>query len=160
MAAEFYAHVTYLLATQQINLATDPFKVILLGEAAGGGYAFDGTQQHVDPGSGGAASVSGNELTATNYGSGFGGTGRLTASRTTVEDAANSRTRLVFSNLTWPSLGGALNDTIDAAVVVKEGTSDTDSLLIAYWPLSSTTTTGKDFVLVMDSVNGNMQILS
>lgn len=159
MPAAFYTHAAYLVATKQLDLVSDPLKVLLLG-VSGGGYAFDPAHEFVDPGGAGPTSVAANELAASGYAGGFGGAGRKAAARTAAEDASARRVRILFSNLTWTDLGGAANDTVVGAVLVAERTTDADSLLVAYWPLPPTLTAGRDFVLVADSVNGNLQLLA
>lgn len=54
-------------------------------------------------------------------------------------------------------MGGAVNQTIAAAVLIKEGaTNDTTSKLIVYFDLTDTPTNGSDVTLTFDSTAGNI----
>jgi hypothetical protein len=159
VVASFYTHAAFLLSTKRLDLINDPLKILLLGSAAGG-YVFNAAHQFIDPGINGPTSVKTNELIATNYVRGFGGSGRKSVSRTCVEDSTLNRVRVLFSNVTWPAIGGGgQNDTVVGAVLVLEQTSDADSLLIAYWDLPPLATAGRDVIFIADSINGNLQLL-
>ena len=158
MNAGFYTHAAYLITTKQLNLASDPLSIMLVGTAEGG-YQFSAAHRWVDPGVSDNTSPLYNELQATNYAGGHSGTGRESLLRTVVEDDSNSRIRFIFTNVTWPAIGGTVNDTIAAAIVYSPGSADSTSVLVAYWPLTEQATAGEDFTLIMDSVAGNMQAL-
>lgn len=106
-----------------------------------------------------STNLTANEIAATNYAGGFGGAGRKTATGVTVsQNNSLPGAKVVLNNLTWTALGGATNDTIGAAVVIKEGTADSDSIPIAFWDITDTPTNGGDFTLTMDATNGNIQL--
>lgn len=105
-----------------------------------------------------STSLTAAEIAATNYTGGFGGAGRKTATGVTVtQNNALPGAKVVLSNLTWTALGGATNDTVGAAVLIKEGTADSDSIPITFWDLTDTPTNGGDFTLSFDATNGNIQ---
>lgn len=158
MNASFYTHAAYLIATKHLDLTNDALQVMLVGMSFGG-YTFSASHRWVDPGASDATSPLYNELVATNYAGGFGGDGRQALTRTAVEDTTSNRIRLVSPNLFWSALGGATTDTIAAAIVISPGSSDADSLLVAYWPLTQEVVNGQDYTLIMDSVAGNLQLL-
>lgn len=105
----------------------------------------------------GAGSAGATEITATGYTRGFGGAGRKSASTTFAEQDANNRAIVLVGDITWTALGGAVNDTVGFAVLVKEGSSDADSELIAVFDLTDTPTNGSDFTLDFDGTNGNLR---
>lgn len=96
-----------------------------------------------------------NEIVATNYTGGFNGAGRKAVTATAATTATGSK--VTFSNLTWTALGGTTNDTVGAAVLVKEVTTNADSLPVAYWDIADTPTNGSDFTLSFDGTNGNLR---
>lgn len=107
---------------------------------------------------GGASDAADAEITATNYTSGWGGSGRKTATITSADDATNDRAVLIIADVTWTSLGGAANDTVVGAILIKEGgANDTTSRLIAYFDVTDTTTNGGDMTLDFDGTNGNIR---
>jgi hypothetical protein len=117
------------------------------------GYTYDPDHDVVDP------SVGSNEIVATGYTAGWGGAGRMAATITFEEQDANNRAVVKIANLTWTALGGTTNDTIGAAILVKEGaTNDTNTKLIAYLDVTDTPTNGGDVTLSFDATNGNIQI--
>lgn len=90
----------------------------------------------------GLLAVSGaTECAATNYAR------KTTSSRTVTKDTANDRANLDFANITWTALGGAVNETVRAAFVYKEGGSDALRRLISVHELTATPTNGGDFTL-------------
>jgi hypothetical protein len=129
-------------------------KVMLVGSE----YTYDPDHDFVA--AGGANDPDDAEIDATNYTRGFGGAGRKAATLTFVEQDASNRAVVRIADLTWTALGGALNDTIEGAILIKEGASDADSKLIAYFDLPTTPTNGSDFVLDFDPVDGNIRFTS
>lgn len=105
----------------------------------------------------GAGSPGATEITATNYTRGFGGAGRKGATTTFAEQDANNRAIVLVGDITWTALGGAVNDTVGFACLVKEVSSDADSELIAVFDLTDTPTNGSDFSLDFDGTNGNLR---
>jgi hypothetical protein len=107
---------------------------------------------------GGASDAVDAEITATNYTRGWGGAGRKTVTVTIAEQDANDRAVVIIADVTWTALGGATNDTVVAAVLIKEGgANDTTSRLIAYFDITDTPTNGSDLTLDFDGTNGNIQ---
>jgi hypothetical protein len=113
--------------------------------------------EYVDEG--GGSDILDAEITATNYSGGWAGTSRkaFTTSRQWTLDTSNDLSWFDAADpATWSSLGGATNDTIDAAILIRKGTSDdTDALVILYidtveaatYPELPYTTNGGDFTL-------------
>lgn len=97
------------------------------------------------------------EITATNYTRGFGGAGRKAATTSFAEQDASNRAICIIGDITWTALGGAVNDTVKFACLVKEVSSDADSELIAVFDLTSTPTNGSDYSLDFDASNGNLR---
>lgn len=154
MASGWYNRALKEVSDRTLDL-TGTLKVLLVGT----GYTYDPDHDFI---SSGAGTVGANEISATNYTGGFGGSGRNSVTLSFSEQDANNRAVMIFSpsSLTWTALGGAANDTIAAAVVVKEGTSDADSKLIAYLDVTDTTTNGTDIQLTFDATNGNLRLLA
>lgn len=152
MASFWYNKAVQEVLTGAIDLDSNTLKVMLVNST----YTPNNDDDVVD--AGGASDAVDAEITATNYTRGWGGAGRKTASITITEQDANNRAVVVFSDITWTALGGATNDTVVGAILIKEGgANDTTSRLIAYWDLSDTATNGGNFVLSMDATNGNLR---
>lgn len=152
------ASFVYNLAAKEIvdgtiDLDTDTIKVMLLGTSAAT-YAPDRDHDVIDNGGNDTTDPSFCEAVATNYTGGFAGAGRKTATIAVVEDDANDRAKVNITDLTWTALGGASNDTITAAILIKEVTNDTASRLIAYLDFTNTPTNGSDFTLDFDGTDG------
>jgi len=97
---------------------------------------------------GGASDAIDAEITATNYTGGFAGAGRKAlGGKAWAQDDANDRAEFDANDLTWSAIGGAANDTIVGAIIIKEITDDTQSRLIAYIDHADTTTNGGDFTI-------------
>jgi hypothetical protein len=101
------------------------------------------------------------EIVCTGYTGGFAGAGRKSlASKTITQDDPNDR--VVFDaadftgGTTWSSLGNGTNATIAGAIVIKEVTADTDSLLICYLDFTESTlaTNSSDVDLTFHATNG------
>ncbi len=102
--------------------------------------------------------ISGDETTATGYTGGFAGADRLTTTVVTTEQTANNRVVCIFQDKTWTAIGGASNDTLEAALVLKEVSTDADSFPIAYLEFTSTlVTNGSDILVDMDGTDGNLR---
>ena len=64
----------------------------------------------------------------------------------------------IIDDLTWTSLGGAANNTLGFAVLLREITSDALSVPIAYFQFTSNlTTNGSDVLVNMDGVDGQVR---
>jgi len=121
-----------------LNWVSDDIRVGLITGASVPGGALDPDLNDVA----GLLAVSGvAECAATNYAR------KTTSSRSATKDTVNDRVNMDFANLTWTSLGGAVNETVRAAFVYKEGASDAARRLIAVFELTATPTNGGDFTV-------------
>lgn len=118
--------------TASINLSTDTLKIMLLKST----YTPDQDHQFV-------SSLSANECDATGYTGGFAGAGRKTlASKTVAVDNTNNRAKFDAADpSTWTSLGGASNNTLRYAAIIKEITNDAASKVICILDFGSNGTT-------------------
>ena len=128
-----------------IDYLVDTIKVLLVSTATA--YTYNPDDDVVD--AGGANDVVDAESNVTNYTRGWGGSGRKTlASKTITVNDANNRVEVDAADVTWTALGGGTNQTLEAAVVIKEGgANDTTSRLLAYLDPSNVTTNGGDITL-------------
>lgn len=141
------------IADGTIDLDTDTLKVMLIG--TGTAYTPDRDDDFVDEG--GANDPIDAELNGVSgYTRGFGNAGRKTASVTVEVDKANDRAEVDIADLTWTALG--TGDTIAAAILIKEGTDDTDTKLIAYFDVTDTPTNGGDITLDFDAAEGAIRL--
>ena len=149
MASLVYNTAAKEMWDDTVDLLNDPIKVALLGTATV--YSPNVDDDVAD--TGGAADALDAEISATNYTGGWGGAGRKTlASKTITADKTNDRAEFDAADVTWTSLGGAANATIEAAILIKEGVAnDTTTRLIAYIDLTNTTTDGSNFSIQWDA---------
>lgn len=150
MASGMYNRALKEITDRTLDITTG-CKVMLVNST----YTYDPDNDFVA--AGGANDPDDAEITATNYARGFGGAGRKAATLTFVEQDANNRAVIRIADLTWTALGGATNDTVEGAILIKEGTSDADSKLVAYFDLPTTPTNGSDVVLDFDGTDGNIR---
>lgn len=150
MASGNYNRATKEIIDRTLDITTG-CKIMLVGSE----YTFNPDDDFID--AGGANDPVDAEIDATNYVRGFGGAGRKAATITFQEQDANNRAVVKIADLTWTALGGALNDTVEAAVLIKEVSADTDSKLITYFDLPTTPTNGSDFTLDFDATDGNIR---
>lgn len=150
MASGMYNRALKEIVDRTLDITTG-CKVMLVNST----YTYDPDNDFVV--AGGASDPDDAEITATNYTRGFGGAGRKAATLTFVEQDANNRAVVRIADLTWTALGGATNDTVEGAILIKEGTSDADSKLIAYFDLPTTPTNGSDVILDFDGTDGNIR---
>lgn len=111
------------------------------------GYTFSKNHDGVND-------LSGGECDATNY-------IRKSATVTVSWDSSNSRVEFVIDDITWSSLGGASNNTLDALVLYIENNAGDDSLNIplAYIEFSSSQVTdGQNFVADFNGTDGNIRL--
>lgn len=155
MASGFYNKGLYEIISGTIDLDTDTLKLMLVDTS----YTFDADHEVVDNGASNATDPSHNEIVATNYTAGFGGAGRKTVTITGQENDTNNRADFALADVTWTALGGASNDTIGGAILIKENTNDTDSRLIAFFDLTDTPTNGSDITLDFNTLaaGGNLR---
>lgn len=133
-----------------VDLDTDTLKLMLIKS----GYSFDPDQTDV-------TTLAASECDATNYAGGFGGGGRKTVTVTSQQNNTNNEYDWAIADLTWTALGGAANNTLIGAALIKEITNDAGSLPIAYFEFgSSFTTNGSDVTLDFLALGsrGNMRI--
>jgi len=153
MATFVYNKAAAEIFDGSIDLDTDTLKVMLVDDS----YSPDRDDDVVDEG--GAGDAESAEITATNYARAWGGAGRKTPSISVSEQDANDRAVAIIADLTWTALGGAVNDTVAGAILIKEGdANDTTSRLIAYFDIADTPTNGSDFILDFDAADGNIRI--
>jgi hypothetical protein len=152
MASFCYNKAIADILTGAIDMDSNTLKVMLVNST----YTPNRDDDVVD--AGGASDALDAEITATNYTKGWGGSGRKTATVTVAEQDASDRAVVIIADITWTALGGATNDTVVAAILIKEGGSnDTTSRLIAYFDITDTPTNGSDLTLDFDGTNGNIQ---
>jgi hypothetical protein len=92
------------------------------------------------------SALSSAELSGTGYVGGFAGAGRKTlGSKSFAADNANNQVTFAGANMTWTAINAG---TAQAAVLIKENTTDADSILIAYLDAASPyVTNGGDMTL-------------
>jgi len=100
--------------------------------------------------------VASDELSATGYDGGFGGVSRRTPTgRVLRRDNGNNRLVFDFDDLTFPDLGGNVNETNDVVtgyIIAEERTDDTDSPIVGFLDLSDNRpTNGSDITLSTDA---------
>lgn len=133
------------------DLGVTAMKVLLRATATT--YTFNNDHTAVD--AGGANDLVDSEINCTNYTRGWGGAGRQTASISlgVAADAVN----IIITDITWTSLGGAANQTIDGATLIKEGVAnDTTSVPIADFNVTNKSTNGGNVTLDF-SPTGNIR---
>lgn len=137
----------YRIAVGTLNLSTDVLKLMLVNSS----HVAVKTDVFV-------SGVVSSEIAATGYTGGFGGAGRLSMGRSIAKDTTANKVRVIFAaDAGFGAIGGALNDTVAGAWLIKEMTNDAGSLLVAYLSLASPIpTNGSTFTLTRDSVNGNL----
>lgn len=131
-------------AQADLDIGADTFKVMLLRDSTGADKDLNFVQSFITAGC--------LECNATNYTGGWGGAGRKTITLAAAEDDTNDRANITASgSITWTALGGAANNTITGALLIKEITDDTASPVVAYFDLVDTPTNGGDFTLTWGS---------
>lgn len=131
-------------AKGNLQIGTHTFKVMLCKASTGNSVDLNTIADFTGAGC--------TEADATNYTGGFAGAGRKTATLASAEDDTNDRANITITgSLTWTALGGASNNTITAALLVREITNDAGSTVVAFLDLTDTPTNGGDFVLTWAS---------
>jgi hypothetical protein len=154
MASGFYNKGLLEVTDGTIVLGSTTLKLMLVDT----GYTFDPDHDVIDNGANNSTDPSFNEIVATNYTGGFGGSGRKTLTITSQENDTNNRADYAIADVTWTALGGGTNDTIGGAIIIKEGTNDTDSRLIGYFDLTDTPTNGSDVTLDFNTLGAGGNI--
>lgn len=133
-----------------IDLDSDTLKIMLIQS----GYTYDPDQTDV-------TTLAASEATCTGYTGGFGGAGRKVATVTSQQNNTQNEWDWAIANLTWTGLGGAVNNTLIGAAIIKEVTNDAGSFPVAYFEFSSSfTTNGSDVTLSFLALasRGNLRI--
>lgn len=143
IANAFFNRAARRILDGNLNLSTSTLKAMLVDS----GYTFDRDHDFVGSGAG---TPGGEELSGTGYVAGFGGAGRKTlANKVFSEDDANDRGEMDCDDITWTAINAG---TAAALIVVKEGTSDADSELIAFFDSGfPKTTNGGDLTAQVDA---------
>jgi len=111
-----------------------------------------------DPDESSLTTFAASEANCTGYTGGFAGAGRKAATITLSEQTANNRVVTIIGDLTWTALGGASNNTLRYAVILREVTNDAASIPIAFLQFTSDlTTNGSDVLSDFDGTNGNIR---
>lgn len=111
-----------------------------------------------DPDESSLTTFAASEADCTGYTGGFSGAGRKAATITLTEQTASNRVVTIITDLTWTGLGGASNNTLAYAVLLREVTNDAASIPIAYLNFSANVTTnGSDILVDFDGTNGNLR---
>lgn len=140
MSSFIYDYAKKGILDGSIDLLGDTLKVMLVKAS----YTPNQADQFLDVA--GTNDLSDDEIVATDYAGTFGGAGRKTlASKAVNVDTTNHRATFDAADLLWAGLGGATNDTPVAAVIIKEVTTDADSIPIAYIDTADLTTNDNDF---------------
>ena len=128
-----------------LNLTTDTLRVMLMGS----GYT-------PNPDSSFVSQISSAEATGTGYVGGFGGSGRkLLVNPVVTTNTAQDRAELSFDTVTWSTVSVGV---VQYVVVLKPGTSDADSTLVAWLHFVPAATSGADLRLVSSSA-GMLQLV-
>lgn len=117
MASGFYNVAKKGFADGTEDWDTNAYKVMLVTAT----YTFD-------PDHAVLTSIT-NELSGTGYTGGFGGSGRKALTASVVQDDANDRAELDAVDISWTAINAGI---IGALIVIREVTSDADSIPIAY----------------------------
>jgi len=144
MADVFFNKPKHLILSESLKLSTDTLKVLLVSTATA--YSPNVDDKLIN--AGGANDIIDAETNVTNYTRGFGNSGRKTlASKTFNVDDTNDRGEMKAADITWTALGNGTNQTVEAAILVKEVTDDTDSFQIGYYDFANFVTSGANFTL-------------
>ena len=144
MASGSYQRNVAKMLDGTIAFLTDTIKVLLVSTATA--YTYDPDHEFID--AGGANDIVDAEANVTNYTRGFAGAGRKTlASKTLTANDTSNRVELDAADVVWTALGGASNQTLAAAVVLKEITNDAASRMFAYLDFTDVATNGGDVTL-------------
>lgn len=111
-----------------------------------------------DPDESSLSTFASSEADCTGYTGGFGGGGRKSATVTLTEQTGSNRVVTIIADLTWSGLGGASNNTLRYAVLLREITNDAASVPICFLQFGSDiTTNGSDLAVDFDGSNGNLR---
>lgn len=153
MANFIFTPAMNLVVAGSLPLNTSTYKVMLLNAALTTGSNQANTA---------VSSFDTNEIGTTinpvdNYGRGFNGNGRKVVTLSLTSNTTNPVGVIFSANITWTALGGTINDTIRGCALIKEVTTDADSIPIAYWDISpAVTTNGSNFTITITPTTGNI----
>jgi hypothetical protein len=132
-----------LKATSGYDMDAAGYKIMLLKST----YTPNGDHQFV-------SSLSSAECDATNYTGGYGGAGRKTLSGQTLTYNTSTDRVILDANdpAAWTALGGAANNTLRYAAIIKEVTSDAASPVFAVLDFGTDyNTNGGDFSVTFNA---------
>lgn len=128
----------HLLMTKSIDLVNDSGIKIMLFNSS---YVPDKDHDFVSS----ITAATSKELSGTGYVAGFNGSGRKSlASRSVTRDDANDKIYFDAADVTWSGLNAG---TIGGAAIIKEVTSDSDSILVALLDPADLVTNGSDVTI-------------
>ena len=134
----------YLIASGDVDLRDDDIKVMLLTSA----YTPLATANFV-------SDVVANEMSGTGYTGGLGGSGRKSlTSKTFTEDDATATATFDAADLTWTAITAG---TFQHAAIIKEITTDADSLVLGFISFTAQITAGLNLLLAWHT-NGIFRI--
>jgi len=124
----------YLIASGDVDMRDDDIKVMLLTSA----YAPVATANFV-------SDISAYELSGTGYTAGFAGSGRKSLTgKTFTEDDTGGTATFDADNLTWTTITAG---TFQHAAIIKEVTTDADSLVICFVSFTAQVTAGLNLLV-------------
>jgi hypothetical protein len=150
MASLTYNEARKLILSGSIDLNADTIKVMLVGT----GYTPNKDHVYV-------SDLGSNELNngggGSGYTAGFGSSSRKTlGSKAFSKDDTLDRAKFAAGNPSWTAINAG---TIGGVAVVKEGTSDADSVVIAFHDVSpDSATNGGDWTFAWDSAYGVLSL--
>lgn len=146
MASFIFDNAKALIGRGSLPWESGTFKVMLIGTTV----PYTPSQSDVF-----IAALAASELSTTGYVGGFAGSGRKTlANKAVTIDAANHKAFFDADDVTWTAIGTAAGVTVAAFVIVKEVTSDADSLLVAYIDPTDQVLNGGNMTRIWDATGG------
>ena len=98
------------------------------------------------------------ECDATGFNGGFAGADRNVCAITVTEQTASNRVVCILTDETYSAIGGASNNTLESALLMREVSADSDSIPLVYLEFSATVATnGSDISVDNDGTNGNVR---
>lgn len=137
-----------------IDLENDTLKVMLVDDT----FVFDPDVYVVDKDDDGVNDAHHHEINPlVGYIGGFGGSGRKVASITVDINTMFDRAEVVVEDITWTEIGILGTEFSGMALLIKEVTSDLDSIIIAAWDILDVPCVGGDITLDF-AASGNIRI--
>lgn len=151
-AAGAFSNGVEAILNGTIDMDTTELKLMLVQDT----FTFDPDDQFVDDGD--ANDLASHECNATGYTGGFAGADRNVCAVTVTEQTANNRVVCIPTDETYSAIGGAANNTLEGAALIREITNDAASIPIAWLEFTATVTTnGSDITVDNDGTNGNIR---